>query len=314
VLVQRTQVQDTGLAERIIDSCRKRGACLVFEIDDDLFDIPAQHPEHDMYARVTRAAKMIATSADSVITSTETLRKKMLRYNAHSIVLPNYIDERLWKEPSALCVPANGVWRILYAGTRSHGPDLEFLGKAVRRLNSSIRKRIQIDVVGVSNGASCDWYTGFPVPHQCASSYPAFVRWIQNQRRWHWGVAPLLDTEFNRSKSALKFLEYAALGLPALCSDMPVYSEAVRSEETGLLVANDMPSWCEALERAATNPKLWTQLRGRCTSVVQANTIAANAETIKSLWQSIAARQEPIEREREAADEFEESGKGRRRD
>ena len=314
VLVQRTQVRDVELAERIIDSCRKRGTCLVFEIDDDLFDIPAQHPEHDRYALVARAAKMIASSADSVIASTETLRKKMLRYNAHSIVLPNYVDERLWKEPSAICSPADGVWRILYAGTSSHGPDLEFLGKAVRRLNSSIRKRIQIDVVGVSNGAGCDWYAGFPVPYQCASSYPAFVQWIQNRNRWHWGVAPLLDTEFNRSKSALKFIEYAALGLPALCSDMPVYREAVRSEETGLLVANDVPSWCEALERSATNPQLWAQLRGRCRSVVQENTIAAGAATIKSMWQSMAARREPIEREREAADEFKESGSGRRRD
>ena len=47
------------------------------------------------------------------------------------------------------------------------------------------------------------------------------------QPAWHIGLAPLLDTAFNRSKSPIKAMDYAAIGLATLASDMP--SIAARS-------------------------------------------------------------------------------------
>jgi glycosyltransferase involved in cell wall biosynthesis len=126
-----------------------------------------------------------------------------------------------------------------------------------------------------------------PVPDGIEASYPRFVEWIRNQNRWHWAVAPLLDSQFNRSKSALKILEDAALGLPSICSEGPVYSGAVRHEETALLVTNDLESWRHALERAATDAALWMRLRERSQVLASENTISARAEIIKSAWRNV---------------------------
>lgn len=68
-------------------------------------------------------------------------------------------------------------------------------------------------------------------------------------------VAPLVDTAFNRAKSDLIFLEYAAAKLPCVASNIGPYSETVKHGETGLLAQNTTESWTEQLVFAATNHK-----------------------------------------------------------
>lgn len=99
ILVQRTAIRDMDTAERIVESCRTRGSQLVFEIDDDLFHIPTEHPEYEHYTACIRAARRLAESAHTVIVSTEILRQQMLEFNANTIVVPNYLDDRLWMGP-----------------------------------------------------------------------------------------------------------------------------------------------------------------------------------------------------------------------
>jgi GT2 family glycosyltransferase/glycosyltransferase involved in cell wall biosynthesis len=288
VLVQRTQVEDLELAHQIIQSSRKSGTRLVYETDDDLFDMTQQHPEYAKYVSATKGAKLIAAAADAVIVSTRALRQKLLQYNPHVLLQANYLDEGLWNAPPRATPPGDCV-RIAYVGTPSHEADLAFLGCAVRGLPPEVRRRIRIDVVGVAGSGGADWFHTVPLPTECAASYPRFVRWLQSANRWHWGLAPLLDTEFNRAKSGLKALEYAALGLPSICSDISTYHEQIKHEETGLLVANDLQSWRNALIRAATEPKVWTRIQSSCDSVARENSIGANAVAILSVWDTIRA-------------------------
>jgi glycosyltransferase involved in cell wall biosynthesis len=50
------------------------------------------------------------------------------------------------------------------------------------------------------------------------------------------GIAPLRPIGFNKAKSPLKALEFAALGIPIVASDWGPYSEFVCHGETGFLV------------------------------------------------------------------------------
>ncbi len=288
VLIQRTAVRDMALAERIVQTCRHRGSRLVYEIDDDLFNIPVEHPEQQIYIQAMQVARFLARSADAIVTSTESLRRQMLAFNANTVVVSNYLDDRLWLPPLRSTEFSAGEVRVLYAGTISHREDLELLGRAVRKLKPGYREKLRIEIIGVVQTAGEEWFQATPVPHWIAGSYPRFVDWIQNENRWHWGVAPLLDTPFNRSKSALKFLEYSALGLPSICSDMAVYRDVMHSEETGILVADDIDCWVQSLERAATDAELWGRLHKNCQGIVDQNTISARAETIKSVWTALA--------------------------
>jgi GT2 family glycosyltransferase/glycosyltransferase involved in cell wall biosynthesis len=293
ILVQRDAVQDMATAERTVQAARRKGARLIFEIDDDLFAIPLEHPEHKFYAEAMRAAKWLARQADAVLASTDVLGQRMFAYNRRTVILANYLDDRLWLGPSKIGQPVSHQIRIVYIGTNSHREDLELFGRAVRKLSSAYRKRIHIEVLGVSDTGT-DWFKAIPIPHQVAMSYPRFVKWVQDRNDWHWGVAPLLDTPFNRAKSPLKLLEYAALGLPSLCSDGEVYGDAVRFTDAGLLAANNPEAWCEVLARMLTQAGLWDRLHSNCLSVARQNTISARAEEVKSIWRMLAGR-EPLQ-------------------
>ncbi len=289
VLIQRDAVRDLETAQRIAESCKRRGARLIYEIDDLLFQIPPEHPEYVNYLRGAEAMQWMAAHADTIVTSTETLREQMLASNPDTCTLPNYLDDGLWKLGSGQAQFGADPVRILYMGTRSHRDDLEFLGRAFLQLEPALREKIRVDVIGIAaESEGNDWFHSIPVPPVAAASYPRFVEWIQSRNIWHWGLAPLLDTPFNRCKSSIKFLEYAALRLPSICSDVQPYREAVRHGETGLLLANDPGEWAQALERAARDVQLWSRLREQCPSVFCENTIAARAEAMRSQWLALA--------------------------
>jgi hypothetical protein len=68
-------------------------------------------------------------------------------------------------------------------------------------------------------------------------------------------IAPLLDNEFNRCKSPIKFLEYATLGVPVICSQVTPYSEVITDGENGLL-ANNPDQWDEKINLLISDPNL----------------------------------------------------------
>ena len=59
-------------------------------------------------------------------------------------------------------------------------------------------------------------------------------------------LAPLVDTVFNRAKSEIKWLEAALVGVPTIASDLGSFSEAIKQEQTGILVADEL--WYEKLK------------------------------------------------------------------
>jgi processive 1,2-diacylglycerol beta-glucosyltransferase len=73
-------------------------------------------------------------------------------------------------------------------------------------------------------------------------------------------MAPLEDDTFTRCKSDLKYLDYAALGIPGVFSDVRPYRDTVRHRETGLLAANDEKAWSDALEEIVSDDALRAQL------------------------------------------------------
>jgi glycosyltransferase involved in cell wall biosynthesis len=92
--------------------------------------------------------------------------------------------------------------------------------------------------------------------------YPRFVAWMRQHLRWDVAIAPLEDDAFTRCKSDLKYLDYAALGIPGIFSDVRPYRETVRHRETGLLAANEPKAWAEALEEIVSDASLRARLAG----------------------------------------------------
>ena len=185
------------------------------------------------------------------------LARKVLEFRPNVRVVPNALDERIWAELRPVPPPdAARPIRILYMGTPTHTRDLALIEPVCRELRSEFGRKIAFEILGVTaDDAFADWAVRVDLPAFAARSYPGFVDWCRSQDRWHIGVAPLIDDEFNRSKSPIKAMDYAALGVAVVASDVPAYRGMVRHNETGLLVPNEPEAWRQALRDVILAPR-----------------------------------------------------------
>lgn len=249
VLVQRDILPRT-VVQPFLETAARRGIRVVAEVDDDFFTVSGR-------ARLARAEydpdrlasiDALVRGADTVIVSTPELAEVVRPVARHVVVVPNALDPGLWTSGATEDDderPA-GEHRVLYMGTLTHAADLELLRDVFADLATADGTPIRLEVIGVTEDGDAGWFRRLEVPD---GHYPAFSRWLVAHRaRWRAGVAPLRDEEFNRAKSDLKFLEYTALGLPAVVSDRPSYAVAERYGAVG--VPDDVDAWRAAVRAA----------------------------------------------------------------
>jgi glycosyltransferase involved in cell wall biosynthesis len=239
-----------GQAQTLRSSVERAGTRLVVELDDDLISADAVQAlaEADYEISRLRALRSLVAAADMVIVSTDHLVEATRRREHSVTVIPNGLDPDLWARP-VIASPPKRDQRILYMGTYTHERDLKLLREPLRHLQTLFPTTL--DVIGVSDSDE-DWYNRVEVPVD-AREYPAFVMWLrEHSTRWTIGVAPLLDEPFNRSKSDLKALEYAMLGLPTVASRTLPY---LALESKGATLTPDgAESWVEALSGLLESP------------------------------------------------------------
>jgi Glycosyl transferases group 1 len=139
------------------------------------------------------------------------------------------------------------------------------------------------------------WLTRLPVPAMAAASYPGFVNWITDQPGWEIGLAPLTDNPFNRCKSPIKTLDYAALGMAVLASDVPAYRGSLADGPGGMLVGADQVAWYAAIARLLRNPTVRHGLaEGARRQFLAAGTLAAQDAARRAAWLELAPGGEAI--------------------
>jgi glycosyltransferase involved in cell wall biosynthesis len=183
-------------------------------------------------------------------------------------------------------------------GTATHDKDLALIEPALRRLHAEFGDRLGIEIVGVTGrGDLPPSIKRLDVPAAATASYPGFVNWITRQNRWDIGLAPLADTGFNRAKSSIKALDYAALGLPTLASDMSVYRGSIADGPGGLLAPNTAEAWYAATSRLVRSSGLRQRLaREAQASYTCSHTLAAQAAGRRAAWQALARSPAPDRR------------------
>ena len=268
LVVQRASAPNPEIARQIITHCRSQSIRLVLEIDDDLLNLHQKTGDDVSYAGgFLDALEMISRNADTIVVSSQPLADVMRQYNKNVVCVPNVHDERIWLEkgPNGFIRPvkkAGNSIRILYMGTKTHEHDLNLIQPAYDRIRDEYGKNVELEIVG----GVPDHIDGFArkvKPRGIGANsdaYCEFVSWFRQTNHWDFGIIPLELTPFNRKKSYIKFLDYAALGVPAICTDIEPYREVVRDGENGLLVANDTESWYRAMKRLIDSPELRERL------------------------------------------------------
>lgn len=260
--------------------CRRLGIRTVVEIDDDFealhYLAPAWVSTHPRVSTEwnRKWLRVAAREADLVTVTTPALAD---RYAPHGrvAIIPNYVPES-WLAIKRAQKPTPIVGWTGTVGT--HQGDLKVthggVAQAVRETGARFR------VVGspglVKRDLALD-YEPENVPWQSWEEYPHAVA------RLDVGIAPLAATGFNRAKSSLKPLEYAALGVPSVVSPLPAY-EALATRGIGILARDRSRDWRREVKRLIQDAAYREELSAAGREVAAELTVEENAWRFAEAW------------------------------
>jgi hypothetical protein len=255
---------------------------LVLELDDDLFSIdPRQNRLADVFKdpQVRRNLEANIRVADLVTVSTEPLAKVMRRYNPNVAVLPNSVrravlDMPLPKRRGKPVEEAGGRVVIGWQGSATHVEDWKVMGSSIVDIITS-QPWTFMRFLGTFHpaGMTIGQFELLPWTNDLTEHY-------RRVARFDIGLAPLNGTLFNESKSALRFVEAAALGVPMVCSDVPAYRDVVEHGVTGFLARNPK-QWREYVQALVDDPQLRVRIGDAAREAARAWTI----EERVTLWE-----------------------------
>lgn len=244
-VLQRNVVPAT-MVTSLLTAFTEAGLGYVIDLDDDLLAVPEDKDPTGIYAAYAPYLKQLISAASTLTVSTEPLRTSMAKLHPRVQLLENRLSTPLWRGLQPSRVVDNKV-RALYFGGFTHAEDLAMIMPALEAV-AARHPDFRLALVGVQRMALPTWIERIEVPSD-AKSYAHFVPWLRTQaKHMDFAIAPLQDTPFNHCKSGLKAMEAAALGLPVLASDLPMYRTVCDGMDAATLVPEGTDFWVMALE------------------------------------------------------------------
>lgn len=297
---------------KFIKTCRKHGKLIVSDYDDDPFNTSPLNPYYqyigteevqwqweDGTKEMLWSEEMISATgnklfnierninhrdlfklnfkkSDMVTCTTENLRQEFLKINPCVSVLPNLIDPAFFPQDIKLL---KEEVRIGWQGGSSHYEDLYMVRDVIvdiLKANSNVKfiyfgdMRFQ-GMFSQAPQSQIEWH-----PWVNHSTYPYKLTLLNLDI----GLCPLVDNQFNRNKSAIKWMEYSMVDTITIASDIPPY-KGVCDETTSILVPESKEAWTHSIQRAISDASLRTTLASQAKKEVLDN---HNLNKKASLW------------------------------
>lgn len=230
---------------------------LVFSLDDLVTEIPSYNyfsklnPE-DTEKRLITALKYV----DRLIVSTEYLAERMSSVHNDIVVINNMLPKSLWKDTNYQEFQNKKI-RIGWAGAEQHRDDLLWLKPVIESTSEYVDWVFMGYIPDELRIEGVEFHPAVPL----ASYHTKLI-----ELKLDIAIAPLIDNSFNRAKSNLKLLEYGALGLPVVCSQILCYQDSPANQ-----LENNYTAWIQTIIELAENSAYRRQQGDRMRSWVYEN-------------------------------------------
>jgi len=249
---------------------RKLARRMVYDIDDLVFlNPPSSSNPLVHYLRSPKNHISLMKSADHVITCTPYLDQFVRKYNQHTTDISSTINTNLYRPKTNYEVRAKFI--IGWSGSHSTSKYLHLLDDVFKELAKkySFKLLVMGDAGFTLNGVEVEalpWNEKYEV---------------EVISRFDIGVYPLPNEEWVLGKSGLKALQYMALGIPTVATDIGTIHRIIRNGENGFLVSSE-DEWKTTIE-SLMNDQCLRQKTGKQGSLTVEELYSINANKEKYL-------------------------------
>lgn len=250
---------------RMVKAWKSRGVKVVYEIDDCYEKIPVVNIDPRYRAmcsrETTKAVGQMLNLCDMITVSTPELGAWVKKFTNNKVVwLKNTLDLSMW--PIVKKEPSDEVM-IGYSGASQHLLDLEVLGGSLHQMAERHRDAVSFGFMGYISKDMWNIEKAYDSGVYFKAGVP-FLEYPETLANLQYDIclAPAADNFFNSCKSELKYLEYSAMGLPTIASDIAPYRRAIGSTGVtsekcrGILVRNKPRQFLSSMEVLWANPEL----------------------------------------------------------
>lgn len=213
--------------------------------------------------------KQVVAAADCVTVTTEILADVFRKYSNNVKVLPNCIDLKEWNRFPL--VKKDNEIRLYWGGGMSHWEDLLLIRDSLKLIFEKY-KNAKIVMLGWMPEGFEETFPGRVEFHKWSNFYAYSYKYAS--LGIDIALIPLVDNEFNRCKSNIKWIEASSLHIPSVVSYCSPYKEVESLSEKDLAVFiedNSPESWVKGISELIDNPELRKSIGDEARMVVEKN-------------------------------------------
>lgn len=239
-----------------------------------------------------RAVRRYGSAAAAVVVSSEVLAerwRRLLGARAEVHLLTPYWDGAMPDLRHFAALDEGAAWiDVAYLGSRVHRADLKFLWPAIEvLLGRHPRLRFHLS----PRHSVPRRLRGHPrIRFIPGRGWRAWRRALEG-RRFHLALYPLLDTPFNRARSANKIIEHALVGAGGLYSASWPEARRAENEGGGLALPNRPEAWVQAVGHLVSRPN---RMRALAAGGLACARRLNRAEPQRALWARLLGLEESL--------------------
>jgi glycosyltransferase involved in cell wall biosynthesis len=242
-------------AIRLAQHFKLAGKPVVFETDDNYFALQQSASGIEHVTWQNQNLEALAKISDAIMVYSAESMRAFSPLNSNTHLLPAFQLHEFGE--SRRSSDNREMTTIGYMGSLNRDIDFEFLTVALSQIMDE-RKDVRFQFAGYIPPSLAGHPSVSHVPFE--PNYRTFMASVRTLG-WDIGLAPLAATTFNMSKTANKYREFGAAGIPAVYSDVPIYREVIEDGVNGILTKNSPRDWKKAILNLIDSPENQNRIR-----------------------------------------------------
>lgn len=252
-------------AHKLLEKAHQSQKGVIWYIDDNYNALVVNGKEIVHKQNHNSLYEYMFKKSDYVIVNNQQIYELGKQFTRNIAFLPVYQDIT---RSQYISNKPNSVVRFGFMGTLNRDGDFTCVVTALERILEKYGELIEVEFIGYYPSGLTRRKN---IRHfDFINDYNAFRNFFES-REWDFALAPLNDTQFNRSKTNNKYREYSSYAIPAIYSNVSTYSGCITNYVNGIIINNSVDEWYKAIEELITSKELRKKLGESALKDIQIN-------------------------------------------